>query len=268
MADVAVLVFGGVVLALNIHIVTDAGREWLRQYYRRILFVELRPVALANCTFARFGHAHDGGYLMCTNLLQDVRSVYSYGIEGRDEWGCMLGKQLGVPVHQYDCFVTTRPRCPGAEFDFHEECVGERRIDEQDRVFGTLQEQIVRNGDREKRLAVKIDIEGAEWQVLRDTPEDALARIDQLVVEFHETDQWYFVGVLRRLRRLFVVAHVHFNNVACHEAVDPFPSRAYEVLFVNKRLAQTDTAGMVPVLPTPLDSPNNPNLPDCQGMWR
>ena len=136
------------------------------------------------------------------------------------------------------------------------------------RAFDTLDRQVARNGDGERHLAVKMDIEGAEWQVLRAAPDDTLARIDQLVIEFHETDQRHFVEVIRRLKRTFVVAHVHFNNAACHEGVGPFPSRAYEVLFVNKRIARHDPGGAPPELPLiGLDSPNYPNRPDCQAAW-
>ena len=55
---------------------------------RRALFDMLQPVALTNCELERFGEAHDGGYLMCGNLLGGVQSGYSYGISGYDKWGC------------------------------------------------------------------------------------------------------------------------------------------------------------------------------------
>src|SRR5262245_15887939 len=55
---------------------------------RQQLFDLLQPVALANCQLERFGEPHDGGYLMCRNLLEDVGAGYSYGISGYDQWGC------------------------------------------------------------------------------------------------------------------------------------------------------------------------------------
>jgi hypothetical protein len=47
-------------------------------------------------------------------------------------------------------------------------------------------------------------------------------------------------------------------------ALEPFSARAYEVLFVNKRIGVTD-GSPAPPRPHPLDSPNNPTAPDCQG---
>ena len=37
----------------------------------------MQPVPLANCTLERFGEKHDGGYLLCSNLLKDVSAGYS-----------------------------------------------------------------------------------------------------------------------------------------------------------------------------------------------
>lgn len=265
--DLAALLVAGVVIALNLHVVTDLARELVRRHHRRVLFAELKPALLANCALARFGNANDGGYLMCGNLLGNVRGAYSYGIGGRDEWGCAIAQALDVPVHQYDCFDIMRPNCVGATSLFHEECVGDPLTDAKGRVFDTLASQIARNGDAEERLVVKMDIEGAEWHVLHTAPDEMFARIDQLVVEFHETDQRHFVDVVRKLKRTFLVAHVHFNNAACHEKVWPFPSRAYEVLFVSRSLAELSATGVPPPLPAPLDRPNYPRLPDCQAVW-
>src|SRR5262245_53841119 len=69
------------------------------------LFAELKPVTLKNCTLRRYGGPNDGGYLMCENLVQGTQSLYSYGIDTEDNWGCELSSQLKVPVHQYDCFT-------------------------------------------------------------------------------------------------------------------------------------------------------------------
>jgi len=256
-----------VAVSLNAHVVGDVAKWAVKRHYRRVLFAQLQPVPLANCSLARFGHPHDGGYLMCANLLTGVRAAYSYGIDGRDEWGCDIGSALGVPVHEYDCFVSTKPVCPNAKLVFHDECIGKTGTDARSRAFDTMERQLARNGDRGARLAVKMDIEGAEWRVLLETPDDVLARIDQLVVEFHGFDEAHYVSTLRRLKRFFVVAHVHFNNHSCVSGAQPFPALAYEVLLVNRQLA---AAGPLPtgarVATTP-GSPNRPDLPDCQVTW-
>jgi hypothetical protein len=235
---------------------------------RQQLFDELQPVALANCEFARFGEPHDGGYLMCANLLAEVRSGYSYGIAGYDGWGCDISRRHDVNVHQYDCFDLTRPSCPGGRTVFHEECVAGRTFTDDDgRRFDTIAQQFARNGDTDARVVMKIDVEGSEWASFLAAPEELLERIDQLAVEFHGVDGERYLEVVRRLKRFFVVAHRHFNNYACRQDLAPFPAEAYEVLFVNRRIAEVDPAGRVQ-LPHPLDTPTAPDRPDCQTLSR
>ena len=234
---------------------------------REALFAELQPVKLRNCELARFGEKNDGGYLLCGNLLKDVGSAYSYGISGYDGWGCDVSTRLSVPVHQYDCFNTTQPSCPSGRPVFHAECVaGKRSNDEEGRLFDSLQSQFVRNGDAEKHLVVKMDVEGAEWDSILQTPDEVLARIDQLVFEFHGvSDTGRYLPVIAKLKRTFEIVHLHFNNYACVGAGAPFPAWAYEVTLVNKRLAEVDAAGKV-ALPSALDAPNHPAVPDCQRL--
>jgi hypothetical protein len=237
---------------------------------RRGLLEMLTPVALKNCTLQRFGEPHDGGYLMCGNLLGSVQSGYSYGISGYDKWGCDISTQFKVPVHQYDCFNTTQPACPAGRTIFHAECVGDRQASIDGRPFDTVANQLARNGDGARRIVLKMDVEGAEWDSFLAAPDDVFERIDQMAVEFHwlhdETAGWiqtdkYFRTVLR-LKQFFEVAHIHFNNYSCLTELEPFPTWAYEVLFVSKRLAVVDPSGKAGGL-HPLDAPNNPALEDC-----
>jgi hypothetical protein len=240
------------------------------QSQRRILYDLLQPVSLSNCRLERFGEAHDGGYLMCANLLTAVESGYSYGISGYDKWGCDISTARGVPVHQYDCFNPAEPSCPGGKTIFHAECVGAAAATIEGRSFDTIENQFKKNGDGARRVVLKIDVEGAEWDSLLTTPDEVLQRIDQMAVEFHwELDdaQWIkqerYARLVRRLRQFFEVAHLHFNNASCLEDLDPFPSWAYEVLFVSKRLAVVEPSSRAD-RPHPLDAPNNPSFEDCQ----
>ena len=85
-ADVAIILVGVAVIVANIPSVVDVAREAIKGHCRHMLFAELQPARLANCSLARFGSANDGSYALCDNLLSSVASAYSYGIEGRDQW--------------------------------------------------------------------------------------------------------------------------------------------------------------------------------------
>jgi hypothetical protein len=239
--------------------------------YRQALFEKLQPVAITNCELERFGERNDGGYLMCGNLLTGVQAAYSYGISGYDGWGCEISKHADVRVHQYDCFNTSRPWCVGGDTVFHEECVAGTPSTIDGRPFDTVQSQFSRNGDAAKRIVLKIDVEGAEWDTILAMPDAALQQIDQMAVEFHwdEDDAlgWAhderYLRAVDRLRQFFEVGHIHYNNASCIGDLAPFPSYAYEVLFVSKRLAVVDRSRAASGL-HPEDAKNNWALPDCQ----
>ena len=227
------------------------------------LFAEFTPVTLTNCTFERIGDAHDGGYVMCGNLLSRGKSAYSYGVANTDDWGCTVSRRLAVPVHQYDCFDTREPACKGGAPVFHAECVGPRTITEEGRLFDTVEAQIAKNGDAGKRLIMKMDVEGAEWESLLATPDSVLSQIDQLSIEFHRVNDPKTLELIRKLKETFYVANIHFNNAACDARVAPFPAWAFQVLLVNKFVGAVDASAPAPG-PNPLDAPDDPKLPDCQ----
>jgi hypothetical protein len=229
---------------------------------RQRLFEEIQPVQLANCELERFGEERDGGYLLCANLLGEVKAAYSYGISGYDKWGCDVSSKLNVRVHQYDCFNLTEPVCRRGDTVFHGECIGDSQRVEEGRPFDTLEHQIRKNGDEGKHLVVKMDVEGAEWDSFLGAPPEVLQRIDQLAVEFHGFSEGRFILAMLKLKEHFYVANLHWNNYACDSGQPPFPSWAYEVLFVNKRIGVPD--GSKPAAPSALHQPNNPDWPDCQ----
>ena len=233
---------------------------------RATLFQLLQPVALANCDLKRFGEVNDGGYILCGNLLGDVRAAYSYGISGYDGWGCQVSTELKVRTHQYDCFDTRLPKpCPGGDTEFHPECVAPKSFTESERIFDSMASQFKKNRDGGKQLVVKMDIEGAEWDSLEQASDETLDQIDQLAIEMHYVENPQYIRVVQRLKERFHVAHLHFNNFSCRSDLGPFPSWAYEVLFVNKRMA-TLASGEPPRRPASVDTPNNPNIPDCQTL--
>jgi hypothetical protein len=165
----AVLLSVTVILVIRNQVRVYLDRERARELERleapQRLLEEVQPVALRNCRLERFGEEHDGGYLMCANLLNDVQSGYSYGISGYDEWGCDISTRRSIAVHQYDCFDLARPSCPGGVTVFHEECVGDTRKTEEGRLFDTIAGQIAKNGDAGKHIVLKIDVEGGTQQL-------------------------------------------------------------------------------------------------------
>lgn len=240
---------------------------------REALYAAFTPVTIANCELTRIGAANGGGYLMCGNLLANVEAGYSYGLTGADAWACDMAAKTRVPMHQYDCLVTTPPACAGGiTTTFHRECVGPEPATIDGLPFDAMANQIKGNGHVGKRLVVKMDAEGDEWRALAVAPEHVLNAIDQMVVEFHGVESASFLETVTHLKQYFYIAHVHQNNAQCEPGFDPFPSQDFEVLFVNMRMAVANP-WVDARAPSPLDAPNDPTRPDCQASpggaeWR
>ena len=165
------------------------------------------------------------------------------GISGYDQWGCDVSTERHVTVHQYDCFDLSQPACPSGTPCFTPNA---SRIPQRPKagfLFDTIASQFTGNGDTAKRIVMKMDVEGAEWHSLLAAPDEVLGRIDQLAIEFHWIEDGKSLALVRRLKQFFEVAHIHIDNASCTGGMEPFPSWAYEVLFVNKRLAVVDASG-------------------------
>ena len=258
-ALVTILFVGAAAIVIGDLVHRTTGRK-----LREAILAELQPVALKNCTFKRFGSANDGGYLMCENLIEPLDAAYSYGVGTNDDWGCEVLRRYRVPVHEYDCFDPARPTCNGGRFIFHNECVGDRSEQRKSRFFDTLGRQIRRNGDIGRRVIIKMDIEGGEWESLLAAPDELLASIPQLAMEMHGFDDPKIVEVLRKLKRNFYLVNLHFNNWSCTPKAAPLPAWAYQVLWVNKHIGIVDPTAPIPAPMSPLNAPDSPTWPDCQ----
>ncbi len=236
--------------------------------------IEEEGVVLKNCELKRYGSVNDGGYLLCGNLLGPKMVGYSYGISGRDSWGCDVSRELGIKIHQYDCFDTKKPTCSRGQFIFHPECVGPKKEMEDGRSYDTIQGHFIKNNDTQKQIVFKMDIEGAEWNSLLNTPENVLKSIEQLVIEFHvnwnpfssenQKKREIEIKVFNKLAKYFYLVNIHYNNHAC-QSNKPLPASVFEILYVNKKIGIFDKNwdGSYKNINS-LDAPNGLRSPDCQ----
>jgi hypothetical protein len=191
-------------------VISDLGRRAAKRRLREAILAELQPVVLQNCTLKRFGSANDGGYLMCENLIEQLDAAYSYGVGSNDDWGCEVSRRYQVPVHEYDCFDPARPTCNGGTLIFHNECIGDRTGERASRFFDTLENQMRKNGDPPesgRRVIIKMDIEGAEWDALLATSDEFFSSIPQIAMEMHGYNDPKILEVLRKLKRNFYLVN-------------------------------------------------------------
>lgn len=241
----------------------------------------------------RIGNAHDGGYVVPKDAVLAADMLISFGV-GRD-WAFeenFRSLNPHVQIHAYDHTVGkthfSRAYLRGiAKFLLRltsfADVLRRRQVLRAYRTFfrGTsvngvahFEEQIhprdkspthatidkVFNRIRSKRVFMKIDIEGTEYQIIDDLLRYA-DRICGLVFEFHDTQylRETFCAQIRRLQDKFHIVHIHGVNLV-HNAPDGLPN-GIEITFAEGA-TDPDAPRRYSFPLEGLDSPNHPRNPD------
>ena len=117
--------------------------------------------------------------------------------------------------------------------------------------------------DRPHGVLVSMDIEGSEYEVIKDILEYHTA-INMIVAEFHSIGLQLdaFERSITEAKRSFEIVHVHGNNCAPYNHDLDVPE-VVEVTFVHRSLMPAGSPYSSDERPLPgLDMPNSPGVPD------
>ena len=211
----------------------------------------------------RVGPANDGGYIMLDRLRPD-QNVLSYGLG----WDVRFEYDLAERGHTVFMFDHTieRPALAHERFRFVRE--GIAASPKPDEGLSSLEDHTRRLAAELTEMILKIDVEGAEWDVLATAPGTLLDRFEQIVCEFHA---FHLLGeatwrsraarALRNLNQRFTLFHVHANNCAPISVVSGVPvATVLEASYIRSELVERQ--GSTRFFPTFLDAPNNPRARD------
>lgn len=272
-----------VMMALESQNTTDPDTEQSILNQQRIaLLRNLKPCAQCHSP-KRYGEVYDGGYVMCSELLEEgrVSAGYSLGISGYDAWGRDISSSLHVPVYQFDCTNSNRPDCEGGDCHFYDLCItaNETRTETKPQ-YKTMLELMALNGHGKrgdvKDLVLQLDVESYEWDLFADpSTAEQMSEFSQISVEFHgligkagccaASVIWTKLKALENLNRMFVVTHLHGNNFEGTTEIQDTKTGKYfsvpavlEVLYVRRGLLEEQQCLTDPHY-LPEDHPNNPH---------
>lgn len=185
----------------------------------------------------RIGGDGDGGYLM-VDKFSKASAAYSIGIGTNIKWDNDISNR-GYDVYMYDHTVSKND-LPVLNDRLHFFSTGLSESDSKDNKFMSLNEML-RQNDHVKRndMILKMDIEGAEWRVLKHLDDKVLQCFDQFVVEYHglmNKSNWgIYSEVLSKVSKTHQAIHVHGNNACEYAVIDGkrFPD-TIEVSYVRK----------------------------------
>ena len=218
--------------------------------------------------FRRFGRAHDGGYLMLDDFA-GREIAYSFGISNDVSWDRAMADQ-GLDIYMYD---HTIERLPEERPQYHWQKIGlAGKYDAACPKLHTLEQILLENGhQKKKKMILKMDIEGAEWDVLRFASPQIWGQFSQIVFEMHGLNdlaqEENIIEALTHLNETQQLVHVHGNNWESYAMADGrvMPD-ALECTYLNKEEYAFQEEAVF--LPTRLDEANNPWKPDIVlGNW-
>jgi hypothetical protein len=226
-----------------------------KQQRLRAMLRKLTPKRAVGVDKLRVGCPYDGGYVMLDDFSGTVVAV-SCGVGSNWAWDHEIAER-GIRVRQFDEKALSDERgWPLIDF------TALRISGSPGAGQATLDEIVAGLNVAPATALLKIDIEGAEWDVFESAGDAALSVFSQIVVEFHglgrAADEARFAKyevAIERLNRHFQSVHVHGNNhspfVTVHHVAIP---DVLEVTFASRHRFAFDDG--VETFPTALDMPN------------
>jgi hypothetical protein len=231
----------------------------------------LNPRKPQNVTMKRIGSPYDGGYIMIDEYIINDAFAYSFGVGRNVSWETHMSKDYNSKIHMYDHTVNSH-NSEDSNLIFHKVGLGSNNSEK----LKTIKQIIKDNGHTdEKNMVLQCDIEGAEWDIFTNTPQEILTQFSQLIIEFHwlgpmltdnETHPDGYekiVNTLKALRKNFTPYHIHGNNHSRKFSVnDKTCANVIEVSYIRNDLVEFTDEDVV--FPTKLDNPNNRNGRDIK----
>lgn len=214
----------------------------------------------------RVGKSNDGGYIMFEPLSRE-KIAYSIGISDDVSWDLDMAVR-GYQIFQYDHTIDALPE---ENVNFHWKKIGLGKNDHDD--IRSLESILSENGHQGiSGMVLKMDIEGAEWEVINSCPEELFKMFDQIVFELHDLantrKREEVLSALRILNKTHFVAHVHGNNFSATQFCgDQILPNILEITFLSREAYCIDSKSKE-YLPLSIDAPNRADAPDIQlGRW-
>lgn len=217
----------------------------------------------------RLGGPADGGYLI-PNDLAGITALFSPGVADSSNFELAFAER-GIPCYLADRSVEGPPQTHPL-FHFTRKHLGTMNNSQTIRLSDWVAEHRPGSGD----LALQMDIEGAEYSVLADCPQEVLMRFRIIVLELHHCARivrpWAngpITSLLQRLTETHAVVHLHANNKAAPRrwlSMRVHPLLEFTLLRRDRLREPTRTI----TLPHALDRPNIPSKPEwpLDPAWR
>ena len=209
-----------------------------------------RPRILLDDELVRLGNPNgDGGYIVSKSGVMNSDVLYSYGIANEVSFELDWCKMSGKPAHLYDHTIDFNCELmPG--MTYHKEGISGKPENNTDNAIA----HIIKNGDQDKRIYIKCDVEGCEYDWLMNTTIEQLKNVHAITIEFHNSTQPVFKEVVTKLQEAYTIVWAHANYYGGTSNGTP---NVIELTFL--RTEGHKFGALIDKIPGPLDKPNGGN---------
>lgn len=210
----------------------------------------------------RVGENRDGGYVMLNDLF-GATCMIGYGVDVNVAFDNDFISKFNVPAYIFDHTVQP-PTNLDPKIIFTPEGIAAK---DSPPLF-TLETHVKRCVPDGEQFILKMDVEGAEWDVFRTAD---LSRVTQLIAEIHDLDKAP-LDVIQLLNQKFYLVHIHGNNYPKQpyvsiDRVRKMPT-VLECTWVRKDLV-SDATLSEESYPTELDYKNDSESPELElNFWK
>lgn len=157
-------------------------------------------------TKKRYGCNWDSGYIYLSELFDKSDIVYSYGLDGTEDAISfdIHAADLGKKIYMYDASIN-QTAVDRENFFFKKEFLNPYN-------FKT---HILENGhENETNMILKMDIEGAEYDIISSNIDLINKHFSQISIEFHDVIHLTKskINVFLELNKFYKIFHIHGNN--------------------------------------------------------
>ncbi len=223
----------------------------------------------------RHGKNNDGGYVVSEKAFLESDALMGYGICEDISFEDTFSLKYNKPSYGYDCGIRDIAR-QSKQCHFIDECIGNEKFLNPDMTsshkVASFTKQIENAGLKNKKVFIKMDIEGAEYDAFDDILKH-VQNITGLVVEFHFTkteEMPKAIQLLQNINKDFYLVHLHSNNCVHKKRqfsvqnINGKLTKVLELTFIHKSLVTKAEPMKDQNFPKTIDQPNCPLKPDNQ----
>lgn len=194
----------------------------------------------------RVGSNNDGGYIIASDTT-DYDVILSGGAGYNISFEENLTKKLNTKCFIFDHSVKLNPKDSRIYF------IKKKLTKNTQEFFEII--------DRHNNVFLKLDIEGAEFDIISGLNDKQISKLKQLVIEFHHPYNSEKIQILKKLYKYHKLIHIHGNNCCgCYNINNILMPKIIEMSFI--RLADHTFYSNIRKLPTSIDQPNLRNRSD------